>query len=605
MRLNYVLLSCLVYAFRASQASETGNSGFYFLNAPKDISRDIGTSDFPSTIEKMNVESSCFEVSKSVLEPEIIQQYVRVQEELASILYQQEALIDFNRKEMRDFVSHSLKSFEENSELYDEARLLDVFSIFIASPSSELAFRARKIFDDHLEKLNSQQRSEFLNRLIKHASTETTFVIPKILRDDFVNSERCAAFLNDYFLAVFKDVKRKDYFDYFHAFATNLLLAAEFDHTLRDSTYELLLSGLRSSVMNFEAIWHKKFLDALNLLFDRISGNSSFVNMIIDIMFSENVAFGCDSENYNGSMMSLFIKCARQNAEYFRFVLDASPPAVTDNLGIYLDHLKTATLAIFCFDNIRRLSPQSDEVQYKLALSSAKNLKKIYNVCPEAIFVIPGFFGTIKKVIANQIRLLRDYEHPFNNMSLQIMVNFSLIDFKVTQGDKRIFSAANMAFGLGHLLMKSEKFKEPISNDLSDLIEEVLPILDDVIESFNKLDQIISNEIASLDFAAYLKVINLHKSAEVIVNATDILCLNLIKSRKIKKRGYSLVSALSFTDEAGIAVAGFLHFVKDFLKEPNPEDLPHLRDYFVHLVRKKFLNKIQQLAIKRIFKDFN
>ena len=72
----------------------------------------------------------------------------------------------------------------------------------------------------------------------------------------------------------------------------------------------------------------------------------------------------------------------------------------------------------------------------------------------------------------------------------------------------------------------------------------------------------------------------------------------------IKSKGYMYVRDLEHTDEAGIAVNGFLYYVNEYIQSPNIEDLDHFKDYFAYLIRKKFLNKTQQLAILRLFKNF-
>ena len=597
MRLYRLLFSLLFLS--TCKAAEQPQ--FYFLTAPAEIKDAIGTPSLTEKIVKMNVESRYFEISKSALEPETIQQYIRSQEEISSLLYQNCALIDLMTPEIKEFTGHLLKSFDQDADKFTGDKLLDIFSIFIASGTPENEAKIKSVFVKNLKRLEPIQRPKLLERLIKHASTETTFVIPSMLTKTFLSSESIKSFLDDYIRAIFAKIPAEYYSNYIHCFSKNIMCVSKTKQVLDKSTYELLLAGLKAAIVNIKSNWHESILSSLNLLFDKISDHPSLVQLIIDIVLHENIVSVINSEEFNENMMQLLIKFSKFDYDYFKSALKKLPMEVLENMEAYMKQLKSASLALICVANLRNLTADSDERQYKLVISSAKNLRKLYKTCPDAINSIPNFSNILKLTCVGQAPVFKNYDHPLNAMSLKVIFYLALIDFDMSKESQRIEASGNISYSLGHLMVKSKKTDDfPI-----ELVDEVLPIIDEVMANVMKLKKTLTRPMTAIDLKAHIRFANLHHSAEIVKSATDQLCLILLTSMPIKSKGYLYVRDLEYTDEAGIAVTGFLYYVEEYLKAAaEREEVKHFKDYFDHLIQKRFLNKSQQLSIRRIFKNF-
>lgn len=596
MKLFQLILSFLILS--TCQTAEQSKFYFYFLDAPNEIKNAIGTPDLYKKLENMNVDSDYFEMSKPFLEPEKVEQYIRAQVEISSSLYLQEDLIEFGSLEMKEFASHLLKYFEEHFELFDKTKLLAVFTIFIASGTPKNSTEIRSILAKHVKKLKVLHRLELLRQLVKFASAETIFFAPSMLTEDFASIKRIEVFLNDYIQAAFSKIDPSNYSDCIGLFLMILICASKADQFLSDSSYELLLTGLKGAV---DSPWHESILNLLNLFFEKISNQPHLVKLLIDILF-KLLAIDSSDSDYHTNIINLMIKCTRADSVYFNSVLDASSDIDSKYFETYSKKLRSFTLALNCFENLRRFNfASTSESYFRLALSSAKNLRQIYKTCPEAIDSISNSYTILKVFTSEQFRVFRDIDFRFNTYSLKIFVYLVLIEYERATGDQKIGSAGKISFGLGLLLLDSLITSE---NYPTEIVDHVGPLLDEIVENLCLISKTLTMPMTSIELSSYLKVVELHSSPDIIDAATDQLCLALVTSMPIKSKGYLYVKDLDYTDESGIAVTGFLHFVQEHLKDPKISDLNNFKDYFNHLVSKKFLNKSEQLAITRIFGNF-
>jgi hypothetical protein len=589
-----------LFLFSTFKASELPQ--FYFFQAPNEIRNSIGTSDLSEHLKRMNVDSSYFEISKSVLEPEIIGQYVHAQVDIASELCGREDLVDFESSEVKQFSLHLLKCFQEHSDLFRLNALLDIFTIFIASGTVENACAIREVFQKHMKKLKLLQRFKFLGKLIKYASNETIFFVPTMFADeDFVPLKRIGVFLNDYILALFNRMDPVNYSDSIGLFSMILMCVSKSDQVLSDRAYELLLSGTKEALDNPQFFLHETILDDLNHIFDKFSQRKHLVKLVTDIIFKILFISSSDINYYDANIVSLMMKCTRADSSYFRLVLESYPIENCKCLEIYSKYLKSSTTALHCLEYLEKLKlSMSSESDYRFALSSAKNLYKIYKSSPEVIDSISRAHDVLKMFTMTQFDMLRDIDHQFKIFSCKIVVYLALIDYYRANGSQKIASAENIAYGIGNLLLEHSRTSE---NYPTEFIQEVSPILDQIIANLCSISKILKRPMTALDLGAYLKFIQLHTSIHVVDSATDQICLALITSMPIKSKGYLYVSGLNFINEAEIAVAGFLHFVPQYIKNSKKVDLKSYKDYFDYLVSRKFLSKSEQLAIRGVFRN--
>lgn len=589
----------LLSTFKASEMPK-----FYFLEAPNEIKTAIGTPDLSNKLNKMNLDSEFFEISKRVIEPEIIELYVRAQIDIASSLYRNEAFINFKSSEMKLFASFLLKSFQEHSELFDDSKLLDVFTIFIASGTSEKGTEIRSALSQNAKRLKPIPRLKLLQQFIKYASGDIVFISPGMLDEGFVSPKSIENFFNDYIYAVINAIEPKKHSNSLALFAILFMCIAKTDQVLSFRSYELLLNATKEAVDSHQFVWHGTILAALNQTFYKFFRQKPLVEFVIDIIFRILVLRDYNENYFDSNMVSLMTKCTRADSPYFKSALEMAPISYSKTIEVYLKQLRATNLAINCFELLRSLTTFSNSSQYRLALSAAKNLRNVYKQSPEIIGLVPvsGAYTILRMITDYQLKLLRDIDHQYNTISSKIVIYLALIDFEKSKEDQKIIAAEKIAYGLGQLLLHSSR--TPEDGYPTEFVEEVMPLLDEIIKNLCLVGKTLTKPMTAVDLGAYIKVIRLHTSNDVVNAAINRLCFTLITSMPIEAMGYLYVKDIDFIDEAVVTVAGFMYFVQQYLNNPRRDEVIKFKDYFNHLVSKNFLNKTQELAIRCIFRDF-
>ena len=586
-----IIFPLVVLLFRLCLASDQFD--FYHIHADE-ISSHLDTPEFADKLDSMNKDSLIFELSKGFQDRDHAMRYLLAQEQVAKVLFQNIEKIDKNSPQIKVFIKYLLDSIEQDLDSFSDENLMDVLGLLVAAGTSELILCIGEALLKFIPRLNSVQRLTVYEILIKFASIETCFVIPEFVKKDFLSQERIETFLNEYTLARFRNIPVGiDYSDHAEIILMNVIIVSHADGMANFNTYELVLSGLKQSVSSLKIYHFVIVLKSLDLLMKRIDTQPELIKLVIDILFNENLATGCIDHNHslNELYTELIIKCSKANSEYF------VSAARSSNRTTATEVVKLYTKASICINNLKILNEDSSEFQFRLGLSSAKNLHSIFKSCPSVLKSVSDLHNDIKATILLMKKVYMECDHRHNLIGLHIISYVALLEYELFKdANSRIHLAGNISYAIGHLILYTrDHLKVPM-----ELIAEVIPILDEVIEGLLICRKTIKFPTTPIELAADMEFIKLHKSEKTIRNAKNHLCYSLIISLPVKELGFFYVRDIPGTDEAEFSVAAFIHFVKEFIKSPKSDDIPQLKEYFDYLVRKKFLTRTEIEIINRV-----
>ena len=597
MILNFALFVLFSLQFAAAAPD------FYFLKAVEEISASLNDpAELNTKLDLMNIDSRYFEISKSILDDKTISEYVQVQEQLAKILLQ--ALSpDFKDPKWFEFASHLITSLQQEPARFKPQALGEVFGFLFATGNPYNSSEIRSLLEDLTPTMITIPKMKIYGYLIKYVSTDSVFIIPPILSVKFLAARRVEAFINEYIQKLFVKIAEDEITEYRHFDIIVMhLLAISFtiDLKVSDSIYELLLKGFKRTITEFRAPILNELLDCLKRVLLKVQHNLALVEIIMDIMFDEHVVMLLESDKANKYFLNLIISAAKIHKDYYETVMSNSKASVVVHLSEYSKYIKMFSVGLVCQHNLNMLSLDSNDGQFRLALSSAKNLRKIHRSCPAAIDLIPGLFETQQNLLLRLKNIFFNISHEHNCKLLQIVAHMSLLDFDMSDENDRYGVAGNMSHSIGSLINRSH------SNgyDPKEFIEDVLPNLDYIIPNLLIVVKNVKRPMSVLDLSAHLSFVRLHSSPDVVLSATNELCFAFIISMPIRDKGYAYLKDLDFIDEYSVVRAGFFHFIEKYSKNPSKDDHPHLGNYFKHLLRKGFVSKTEMMALAQYFESY-
>lgn len=591
------LLLTGIFIFSLCQAASSIVEEFSLEETVKEVKNAIGKPELYEKIVKLNDECATFRAIQGNVET--LHEFIHAQEQIAVSFYLQESMIDFENPEILQFTCDLLESIEDRPELFNEDSLLAVFSVLVASRAIEITFRIRKVLLNHVRKLKIIPRFKFLNFMLKYASTKTCFIIPAMLNESFVSATRIKSFLDAYITAVFDQIPPEEYSNHVSLFSIFILRVTETDIILDDNSYRLIFTCFKATIVGVNQDLRVPLILSLAVIYTKIFDRSELVRLVIDIIFSEEMGRAiANSEKFIEIFMDLIRNCSKADPSYFKMMQKKS--ASQNYLSKYLEQLRATNMASICFDNLARLSLSSTESEYRAALSAVKNLKQIYKTLPDIVTSIPNIFNVLDVVQKTQVPLYHDYDHPFNSIVLEIAAHLGFINFDRFEPGKRYGASSNLAFSIGHLLNKSGSPYGEFPAELSGLVQEVLPILDEILDHVSEMGKYLKGSLTEIDLPAHIKFINLHHSSEVIRSCTAQIYVLFLVSNPLHQKLYLKIRDFETTDEADILVSSFLRHFEKHLSCPNEGDLKYLREYYDYLIERKYLNKSLELFIKRL-----
>ena len=273
----------------------------------------------------------------------------------------------------------------------------------------------------------------------------------------------------------------------------------------------------------------------------KLKSDSRLIHYLIDVVFGNAFVNSLGTNAVNEDYISILIDCKEAEKEYFESKFDQ---VSDDKLQMYKEYLKNHESIYYCLKNLVKLKFDSDVVEFKLALNSIIDIKNIISTNPEAIKSVPNIFKTIQLVLCSLKYIATEFLCDNLIYISMIIFHSAIFIFKKSEEIDREIIAENIAFGLGHIILNPT--------------EECLSI-------------------------------------------ASQFCYDLILSYPLNKMGYLYIKGIQFMDTDLILKAGFMHFIKEYSDNhnPNPRDVYFLQDYFKFLKTSKILSKTEEIFIDK------
>lgn len=571
------------------------HSNFYFSRAYDEIIAAKNIDEIFAKLKLMNVDSTFFEISKSVLEPETVKEYVAVQERINRY---NEASKHFDNLEMKQFSLHLIASLETHLDLFSEIRIIDALGLIYATIELhvDVLERVKEILRKLIPNLSIVGRYLLYNTFLKYASIDSNcYLVCMMVEPDYLDAETVQVFVTEYIEKVCRNLPQNLRKIHLSTMVTYLHVLSTTDIGFAERSYELLLLGIKAAIHhNFKGIT-PKLLQACNDLLINVECTQQIFHHVTDLIFNEHVLKFVDMAKLQGDFVDVTTKCALADKAYFKSILDT-----VDGIEIYKNCYKQYSTVSMCISAIEALTEESSEAQFKFALSSAKNLLKIqkagqlnFSIILDFFKGISSFFYSLKSVTDTHFD-----SHPQQVICLQMVAYLAITYVRIIENDVPYWISHHLAKSVGQLISKlnsTEKYA-------SDLVDESRPIIDVVLIGLRSRAHDSKKKMTAIELGALFNFVRLHPSPAVVQDTTDKLCFDMIISMPIHEKGYAYVKDLDFTSELQIATTAFNYFLQ---MHTDNENVGAFEDYFNHLVKQKFLSKTEQLAIRRIFNDFN
>ena len=588
---------------------------FYFPKAVKGISASLNNlAELNEKLELLNMDCNHIELHKSTIAPHTIKDYVKVQERVSSILLNASST-DFKNSIWIDFGSHLIVSLEDDENLFNPQGLGDVFGFLFATMPVNYAPRVRKVLSKTVPRLTEVSKSKVHRYLIKSAHADFLFATPPVFNSKIFGARNVKTFAEEFIQKIFTIIYESGmingaHFDLISVILVSVLKDEAFD--ISDCVWEILLRGFKMSLTGIKGINEKVYdhlLKTINLAAVKIKHNRSLVEIIIDICFDDNLAMNISPDKINKFYLGLIINCSKLDNEYFNETFNEAKAEVKEHVGEYLNYLTLYNTSLWCVGNLLNLGSNSENGEFRLALSSAKKLRKINQTHPKVVQIIHDLSDVINGVVIRSNAVIFDPSHESNFLMLQILAHVSLLDIEMSDDndeyyyddDEGIKPFGNVALAIGSLIVQS-KFNKPYPQEL---VDDVMPLLDSFFTKLSKIIEILRKQpMNPVDLMAYLSFVRLHSNTELVEFAANEICFAFIISLPICHKGYAYVKDLDNIDEYSVIRAGFFYFIEKYGTMPCKADHPHLAEYLRYLIMRRLLSKVEILAILKFFSSF-
>lgn len=567
----------------------------YFSRAYAEMTACSNFREIFAKLNLMNTASKLFEISKDVLEPETVREYVAAQEKITLFLYRGQALNHCDHEEMKEFALHLITSLETDLELFHEMPIMDALGLIYAttSKSVEIVGRMQIIMDRLFPTLTENGRRNLYKKYIIYSSLDNNcFIHYQMVQPEYLESKEIKAFTNEYIGEICKHLPRQLRQDHLAGIIAILYTICKTKIVFEDRTYELLLIAMKDSIHNNFKVIHENVLITLDEVIIKITGKVELIRIVIDLLFSQHILRLVNKTTLDSTFVDVMTKCFEADRVYFKTTIEG-----TTGMDIYKNLYKHYYFVMMCIKNIQSLTETSSEALFNLALSSAKNLLKNQRAHQLEFRVIPEFLKDMG-LFFHSLRDVTDIHynnHPHQILGLKIIAYIVILYVEILEDEVPYWLCSKISYCIGHLMSR---------NHHAELIDESLPILDAIVIGLRSLKSKLPAPMTAVDLVAHMNFVKLHPLKSVAQETIDKLCFDMIISRSLKEKGYAYVKDLDYTSEAKIAVAAFKYFLQKHMETPNEEDVEHFKDFFGHLVRKRFLSLSEQLLICRIFNNF-
>lgn len=595
-KMNFTLVLVLLFLQVLRSSCASNGQTFYFPKVAKEISASLNNSaELNEKLELLNRDGDYIDMVKLRLGPQIMKDYIKAQEKVSCLLVNLSSP-DFRNPIWFEFSNHLLISVDEESNLFNPQTLGDVFGFLLATATQENLSKLLRVYGKMITKLSSVSRSKLYQYYTKYVFS---IVIPPLFDSKIFGARTVEAFAEEYVPKLINTIYdigsiEPNHFDTI----CSIVFSVSKDPKINFSDYfwDSLLMAVKYTLPGIRVKNVNRISEGLNNVLLKVKHNEDLQKSIIDIAFDENLALLINRDEVNLLYLGLLINCSLIFNFYFLEAFSKASDEVKEHIAEYPKYIKMNNTAVWCLKDLKNLAPNSGEGQFRLSLSSAKNLRKFNQVIPNAMIQFSGMIGVFDSHLKRLKDALFDPSCENNSLLLQIVAHLSLLDMEIYPKVERLQSSDNIAFTIGSLLVKSENIQE--------FVNDVMPRLDSIIQIMMNAAKKSQKPMKYSHLRAYLSFIRLHPCSDLVFSATTDFCFVFITSIPIHDKGYAQIKYFDNFDEYSVMRAGFFYFIEKYSKSPSKGDHPHLVDYFKYLLINDCLSKTEMMAITRYFDTY-
>lgn len=411
--------------------------------------------DIKPCIVALNQKSHEVLVDGTFLSDNFLKEYISSKEE-AIILLCENPTTDFETIEIRGFNQFLLNDLQLHEDYFSIDSLPQIINFLIKAASKCDARETKRLASKLIDKLDSE-RLQQLNKLIEYTKKEVERPVElEIIENRIISSaddpEAIYGILNE--LTISGQILSIDAYTnlvkYFHLF----------DFRLNPD-------------------WFYPTLDALKDIFILLKSNLDFQTAAVDFILSEKVILLLPTDRVIDSFCLLLALSLREK-EISAARLEAMDTQMIQHFKPYLQFVKEITKIFSCLHIIQSLNNDSNEANFRMALSAITNLKRMETTDPMLKQIITLEYDVIKSSITSFFRVYANEEGPLFLISWKTVCMLGLLCYDISEGQERRNNCTNIAAGIGYLLICHNKAS---CNYPTDIINDILPNIDHIVES--------------------------------------------------------------------------------------------------------------------------
>lgn len=505
----------------------------------------------------------------ALLSDNFLRGYVSFKEE-AVILLCENLTTDFGSIEVHQFYQFLIHDINFLDALFSIDRIPQVIHFIIKAASKHDAKEATQVINILNRKLDSEGLQK-LNKLIEYVRHEKPTHVKAIENQIIENTHDPEAIYD-----ILTELRR-----------TGTLLSVD--------GYTNLVKCFLCFDFKLHPEWFYPTLEALKDIFILHKSNADLQMAVGDFILSEKVLLSLSTDRVIDSYCVILAVLSRVNA-IPPATIDSMSPEMINHFHLYIGFAKDITKIFNCLHILLALNNESNEANFRMAISAINNLKKMQGSDPILKQVITIDYDIIKSTPKTFFRIYTDESNPLYSISMKTICLLGLLTYDLSEDQERKQSCLSIVAGIGSLLLLYDKDSK---NYPTDLINEILPNMDDIIESTLYS---IKNSKVSMDFdrlAGIIKLIQLHPSQESKNSYTDRFCCQFISNISLQFNRYVFVSAFQITDKRNVYITAFLSFLHEYLKGNSTHSL-YLREFYAFLKGSRLVYKTESIIIERI-----
>lgn len=586
----------LICSFLISSVLSSAGS-FQFATRLEEISSVIKSPDqLSEKFTLLNSECQKFELVRREVEPEIINEYILMQEYISKLILNCRN-VKFDNTILMEFSSYLLNSLEVDSTLFSSENIWHVFGFIFATYHLNTSLRIRSILNKTIPVMSFDAKIEILKYLVRFVKTSTSFICPSLMVDDIFTGEIAETFIRKYVSKLYQTNKLDDHnLSYqFGKVTLDILSFSLSNAKVSESSYEYLLRGLYRSLSGSSSVILRDLFIGLDLTLSKVKSNLELVKLIFEITTHERIAGILDPVKDFKTFLDLMNNFTSIQNEYPQSSFLVTNEVVRRNIALCQVNSLDNTKILLCFRSFD-LNENSDSSKFNFALSSSKKLGEISRSNPRAILGIENSLKLIFNFMVSLKGVLFNVDHPYHDVLCQIIATLSVIHFDLSDEDMRSQTSGFITYSMGSILLKCKFYGFDIKQILSNNLPDIFLLMDGTLEFVN--DPTVPLELVHLSY--YIEMVRMHSNPKLAIAFINQLCFYFIIKKPIRRGNCrDILEFFDGIDSYSGLKAGFFYFVKKYLEAPCKSDLIHFSSYFEALKSKRLLTKTEIILISK------